>query len=156
MTSVSSGSRLVSIALLCAVATCGCGGGPAAAPTASSTALSAKEGGPIAGLRACQPPPTSATDARVAGMVLPPGAVVTKVERGSRLVTVHGYIPVTPVRIRQYYRSRTDLKIFDLEDEVTEAEAFVSNGTHRTYLKARAVCAEGSSLMALVAPEVKK
>lgn len=88
--------------------------------------------------------------------MLPPGSVVTEVSRGDRLVTVKGYVALTPVRVRQYYQSQTQLEFFEIEDEVAEAEAFFANATHRNYVKVTATCAEGSRITAVVAPEVKK
>lgn len=40
-----------------------------------------------------------------------------------------------------------------IEDEVHESEVLVANGTHRTYVKANAVCQTGSNLTATVGRE---
>ena len=116
-------------------------------------ALSAEDGGPINGLPACQPPPNAADEEPVAGVPLPEDAVITAVERGDPLTTLHGYIPQTPVQVRQFLESRS-LRVLNIEDEITESEALVSNGRQRVYIKARAVCDLGSELLVVVAPEV--
>ncbi len=137
--------RLASaIGVLLSAATAGCSG---------ADAVPADEGGPLTALPACEAPPSPEVSEAVPGIELPDGAVVQSVERGDPLVTVQGYVPTTPVEVRRYYQ-QTDLEILLIEDEILEAEALVSNGTHRTYVKARAVCAEGSSLLAVVAPEL--
>jgi hypothetical protein len=152
--------RLLLSLLICLATGTACRGSPAppaeASPLATPSVVAPKEGGPLSALDACKPAPSPAADSRVDGLLLPPGAVVTKVERGPRTVTVYGYVQTTPVRIRQYYQQRTDLTVFEIEDEIFEAEAFFATSTHRNYVKARSVCTEGSSLVAVVAPEVKK
>lgn len=124
--------------------------GPAAG--ADNTA-SAEDGGPITGLPPCEPPPDPADEEPVAGVPQPAGAVITAVERGDPLTTVHGYVGQTPVQVRRFLESR-GLRVLNIEDEVTESEALVSNGRQRVYVKASAVCDLGSDLLFVVAPEV--
>lgn len=68
------------------------------------------------------------------------------------LIEVHGYIATTPIRVRQFYEREPDLTILDLEDEIVEAEVLVERGAHRTYMKANAVCSDGSTILAMVGP----
>jgi hypothetical protein len=58
--------------------------------------------GPLIAFPPCSEPRTAALDAEVQGLDLPEGAVVTGVERADPLVTVTGYVGLTPVRIRKY------------------------------------------------------
>ncbi len=109
-------------------------------------------GGPLAALDACPPRPTPLPGADIAGADLPPGTIVSAVARGRPLTRITGYVPATPVRVREYYQA-SGLRLLQLEDEIFEAEAFVSNGRTRTYVKVRAVCDRGSSVIAFVAPE---
>jgi len=112
----------------------------------------AAEGGRISSLPACdqEQPPT--IDEQVDGLDLPEGALVQTVERGEPLVTVTGFIPQTPVQVRQYYGAAQDLEILTLEDEIYEAEVLFSLDGRRTYLRALAACDQGSNLLAVVAP----
>jgi hypothetical protein len=151
----------VPVALLAVVslagALAGCGGaapppaGPA--PSAGATVLPAKAGGPLTRLPACRSTPP-AVGGRVPGLVLPDRAVVTKVTPSRQFVTVTGYAPVPPVVVRQFYQRRAGWQLYMIEDEITEAEVLLGTATHRSYVKARAVCATGSTLLAVVAPEV--
>ncbi|MBA2529579.1 MAG: hypothetical protein H0V19_06385 [Euzebyales bacterium] len=127
---------------------------PATATATAAQTEPAEDGGPLFGLPPCQDPPAAAADAGVEGLDLPEGAIVTNVVRGDPLVTVTGYIPQTPVRVRQFYQRRDDLDILEIEDEIFEAETLFGNGTHRNYVKAQAVCRQGSNFLAVVAPEV--
>jgi len=112
--------------------------GGTSAPASAAAAESQEDGGPLLGLPPCQAPPEAMAD----------------VQPGDPLVTVTGYIATTPVRVRQYYQGRDDLEIMEIEDEIFEAEALFDNGTHRNYIKAQAVCREGTRLLGVVAPDV--
>ncbi len=109
---------------------------------------------PLTALPACEAPPAAAADGEVAGLVLPEGGIVTGVEPGTPLTSVTAYVGATPIALRQQLEARGDLEMLISEDEVYEAELLVSDGSYRTYLKATAVCAEGSTLLAVVAPEL--
>ncbi len=130
--------------------------GGTSAPASAAATESQEDGGPLLGLPPCQAPPEAMADVDVdvEGLDWPDGAIVTNVQPGDPLVTVTGYIATTPVRVRQYYQGRDDLEIMEIEDEIFEAEALFDNGTHRNYIKAQAVCREGTRLLGVVAPDV--
>lgn len=139
-----------------------CSGGdeqPAPPATAASTApadspaVPQEEGGPLSGLPPCSAPPAAAASAdEVDGLLLPAGSVVTSVTENGPLVTVQGYVQQTPITIRRFYQERPGLELYEIEDEVFEAETLYGSGDFRTYLKASASCAEGSTLLAVVGP----
>lgn len=109
--------------------------------------------GPLAGFPTCEPAPSPAR-ADVKGLTLPDEAVVTSVRRrGLRLRNVAAYIELTPIEFRQFYERQKRLEFFLIEDEVVEAEIFFSDGRHRNFVKARAICERGSKILAIVAPE---
>jgi hypothetical protein len=109
--------------------------------------------GPLTALSDCGPLPTPA-DAEVPdGAQLPDGAVLTSAIPQGPLVNVTAEVRATPVSIRLAYEARDDLELIIVEDEVFESELLVSDGVHRTYIKASAVCATGSTLLAIVSPE---
>lgn len=137
--------------LLVALLLAGCGAQDGLAPLDPS--LPADEGGLITGLPACPSPPPAAEEQAVAGVLLPDGAYVTAVEPGEPLTTVRGYAGLTPVEVRRFLQT-SGLRVLNIEDEVTESEALVTNGRQRTYWKAQAVCDRGSQLLLVVAPEV--
>lgn len=110
--------------------------------------------GPLLALAPCSTPPP-AIDEQVEGIVLPEQARIGEVTEQGPLTQVTGYIPKTPPQVRMEFEQRDDLEVFTLEDEIFEAEALVSNGTHRTYLKVQAICQEGSQFVAVVAAEVE-
>jgi len=87
---------------------------------------------------------------------LPAEAVVQEVTEPPPLTTVTGYSPRTPVQIRRDSAERDVLEVFFIEDEIYESEAMVGNGTHRTHVKATAVCDRGSRQLMVVAPEPER
>ena len=150
------------LALVAAVACCtmvGCGGGeattapgPATGGTGTGAAQPAKDGGPLTDLPECEAPPEGAADDDVAGLVLPDGAVVTEVEDLGELVSVRAYVEQTPIQVRQFYADEPGLQLFEIEDEVYEAEVLFGGGEHRSYVKAQAQCQQGSLLTVYVGP----
>ena len=88
------------------------------------------------------------------GTILPRSAVATRMRERGPTVRVTGYVPMRPIELRMYYESRQDLEILTIEDEIIEAEALLSDGAFRTFIKAQAVCDEGSTFLAVVAPEL--
>lgn len=114
-------------------------------PTATSEQLMA--------LPDCPPPPPAA-DQQVKGLTVPDGTVVTKVEQQDPLTNVSAYTPMTPAQFERTYLEMAGVTVLINENEIYEAELLISNGTHRTFFKATATCRQGSSLLAVVAPEV--
>ena len=117
----------------------------AAVPTAGGSELTA--------LADCPSPPPASVDT-VEGMTAPPGTVVTKVVQQDPLTNVNGYVPMTPAQFEASFRTLEEVTILLSENEVYEAELLITNGTHRTFFKATATCRRGSTLLAVVAPEV--
>lgn len=132
--------------LLVCVACLGCSQPPV-------SPLDADPDAPLGALPACQQAPSD-SGREVQGIELPQGAIIDEVTVEAPLTTVRGYAPRTPVQIRRDFAERDDLEVFFIEDEVYESEAMVGNGTHRTYVKATAVCDRGSRLLMVVAPEL--
>lgn len=108
--------------------------------------------GPLEALSDCEGLPAAGGEAPQ-GLLLPDGAVIQKVTPQGPLVNVTAYVPMTPVQFEQTYRD-LGVEILITENEIYEAELLVSDGTHRNFLKAAALCKEGSSVLAVVAPEV--
>lgn len=111
---------------------------------------------PLAGIGSCTATPDPATDAELpAGLVVPDDAIVTSVEPADPITNVQGYIPWTPVQYRVWLQFvAPDVEVLQIEDEIREAEALVTDGSHRMFVKAQAVCETGSVFVAVVAPEV--
>ncbi len=151
-----------SVVLVAMVAGCGGGGGrggsgeTAAVPAVTSTQPPAK-GGPLTDLPECSAPPEAAEDAVVedaAGdLVLPEDTVVTGVEDLGELVSVRGYVALTPIQVRKSYAAAPGLELYALEDEVYEAEVLYGAGDSRVFVKAQAQCQVGSLLSVFVGPE---
>jgi hypothetical protein len=79
--------------------------------------------------------------------------IITETSQATdQLVQVRGYIATTPIRVRQFYENEPNLTIFQIEDEIFESEVLVERGAHRTYMKANAICSEGSTIFAMVGP----
>lgn len=123
--------------------------GPVAAPTAVIAAAEA-----FAALPPCQALP-EAVDETAADIALLPEAVVTAVDKLGPLVSVRGFIGMTPVAVHEAYDSRDDdaLEVIISENEVFEVEILAARGDHRTFLRGRAVCSEGTEFQAVVVSE---
>lgn len=113
--------------------------------------------GPIAsaapvGLPPCASPPAAVAHEPVEGLTLPDSAVVSDVEAAGPITQARGYLPLTPVEVRQYYAG-AGLTILLIEDEVYEAEILLADGPNRLFVKAQAVCDRGSQFVAVVGPQ---
>lgn len=87
------------------------------------------------------------------GLVLPPGVIITSTgPLTADLAEARGFIAATPIEVRQFYEREPSLTIFEIEDEIFEAEVLVEQGAFRTYMKASAACSDGSTIYAVVGP----
>lgn len=111
---------------------------------------------PLTALGPCTSPPPAAADVgTVPGLYLPDGAVVTAASDTGPLTNVSGYVALTPIQLRVYYLELDllDVEVLQTEDEIRESETLLSDGEHRTYVKAQAACAQGSAFVAIVTAE---
>ena len=109
----------------------------------------------LAALPACDDPPAAAAAAaEVPGLVLPEHAIVTDIASQGPLTQVSGYVAMTPLEVRAWYEDDPGegVRLLSVEDEVFEAELLLSDQDRRMYLRALALCADGSGLEATVAP----
>jgi hypothetical protein len=134
---------LVAVAAAWAGGLAACGGPPA------QDALT----GPLTAFPSCQGQPTVPAAEPVAGMATPRGIVLLQSSAQGPVRNAVGYVERTPVQIRIEYERRDDLELLHSEDEVFESELLVSDGTHRTFVRATAICDRGSNVLMVVAPE---
>ncbi len=128
--------------------------GPEGAGTALTTAdMDPALLQPLTELGPCAAAPQPAPQEDVVGLVLPDGAVITVITRTDPVVTVQGWVPLTPIQLRVDYAERDGITFIQAEDEVWEAEVLVSTGDRRLFIKAQALCADASQFVAVVAPE---
>lgn len=109
--------------------------------------------GMLANLPSCDRVPLDAdaeVDAEVPGLVLPDGARVTSVVPQGALTTVEATVRMTPLDVRAHYEGRDDVDLLRAEDEVFEAEVLLRAQGRRMYLRAAALCADGTNLTAVV------
>lgn len=118
---------------------------PAATPSAGATF--------DLGLPPCGKPPSEDPTPPPAGAVLPPTARLTAVRAQQPLTQLNGYVEMTPLQVREWIETQPHLEVVVSEDEGYESELLVTDGTNRTFVKARAVCADGSLLAEVIAPE---
>lgn len=109
---------------------------------------------PLVGYPPCDGLAPDRVEPRPEGAILPRSARVTRVRERGPTLRVGGYVPLRPVALRMHYESRANLEVLQIEDEIIEAEALLTDGEFRTYIKATAVCDSGSSFSAIVAPEL--
>ncbi len=156
------GRLLAAAAVVLLGLTGGCGGDAATSedsagdPSSASTPTSTKppaEGGPLTDLPECTEPPPAVDDEVDVELVLPEGTLLTAVEDLGELVSVRGYVALTPIQVRQFYATAPGLRLYALEDEVYEAEVLYGADEHRVFVKAQAQCRQGSVLSVFVGPE---
>jgi hypothetical protein len=92
-------------------------------------------------------------DADITGLVLPDGARVTATVAQGALTTVEATVRLTPLDVKAHYQSRTDVEVLSAEDEVFESEVLLRSQQRRMYLRATALCANGTALTAVVGPD---
>jgi hypothetical protein len=147
-------SRVVAVVgLAVALTACATPSDPAAQPSASADSVAAASDNVLGGLPECTTPATG-SDETVAGLTVPDEFVVLKVEKQKPLTNITGFVPLTPAAFERSFATMKDITILLTENEVFEAELLVTNGSHRTFLKATATCSTGSTVLAVVAPEV--
>ncbi len=110
--------------------------------------------GPLPMLGPCQPVTDPALGVDVPGLVLPEGAFLLEVTEQDPLVNVRGYVPLTPILFQLTYRERPELEMISVENEIQESETLYSDGQHRVFMKAAAVCELGSVFIASIATDV--
>lgn len=126
----------------------GCSGSPS--PSGGQPGINPGAADPYARLPACRTPEGSGRS--TVETVLPPGAVVTSSQSEGPVTTVTGFVAMTPVQVRAFYeRDQTRLTVRQAEDEIYEAEVFGAVGQLRQFIKATAICRDGSQLMAVAA-----
>ena len=137
--------------LVVVAAACGAGAEPAATPTPAAPDPFLTEA--FNALPDCGPAPAAAASSDVPGLHLPDEAVVTQVRDNGPLTQVTGYVALTPIEVRVHYEERDDLQLIQVEDEGYESEILVSDGEHRLFVKAQALCSKGSNFAGVIAPE---
>ncbi|MBE1491780.1 hypothetical protein [Plantactinospora soyae] len=129
----------------------GCGGGGGDTQAAPDRAQ-----GMLANLPSCDRVPLdegAEVAADVPGLVLPDGARVTSTVAQGALTTVEATIRLTPLDVRAHYEGRTDVELLSVEDEIFESEILLRAQERRMYLRATALCADGTALTAVVGPD---
>lgn len=104
------------------------------------------------GLPPCGKPPSPAPEMPPPGAVIPPKTRLTAVRDQPPLAQLNGYVESTPVQVREWVQAQDDLTVLQAEDEGFESELLVTRGEYTTFIKAQAVCAEGSLLAEVIAP----
>ncbi|MGC5028458.1 hypothetical protein [Micromonospora sp. DT229] len=92
-------------------------------------------------------------EAEVPGLALPEGSRVTAVVQQGVLTTVEATLRMSPLDVRAHYEQRTDIDVLRVEDEIFETEVLARTQARRMYLRASALCADGSSLTVVVGPD---
>jgi hypothetical protein len=139
--------RLVFLVLaVLAAGACAEGGAPAAQQTPDLA-------GPLQALPPCEAPPEG-IDEVVKGLIAPEGIIVTDVRVQKPLTNVSAYIEQTPIQFEAMYTKMEDITILSSENEIFEAEMLISDGKYRNFLKAAAMCDQGSQLLIVIAPEI--
>lgn len=107
----------------------------------------------LARLPACNPPPLPSEHEPVDGLLLPEDAAVTRVVAADPATNVFAYVAMTPPQVVASYQDRAGVEVLFGENETTDAEVLITTGDHRLFVKAVAVCDDGSRLAIVVASE---
>lgn len=152
-------THLVVCAAAAALAGCATAPPPAAAPTAApaptatATDIDPALLQPLTGLGPCTAEPNVLDEEPAEGILLPDEAVLTSQTVDGPLITIKGYIPMTPVQIRVFYQRQETYEVLQIEDEIRESEVLLADGNNRLFVKAQAICELGSVVLAVLAPE---
>lgn len=141
--------RTLAVAVTVPLLLTACGGTDAPQPAGRGPGM-------LANLPSCDRVPLDAdaeVDADVTGLLLPDGARVTSVVPQGALTTVEAVVRMTPLDVRAHYERRDDVDLLRVEDEIFEAEVLMRAQQRRTYLRATALCADGTTLTAVVGPD---
>ena len=146
-------ARGVTCLFVAVAALVGCSGG--AAPPREPGVIAPELLQPLTGLGPCSTPEATSVPqaADVAGLLLPDGAIAASVLVQEPLTNVQGYMTLTPIQVRAFYLDHDAVEVIVSEDEVWESETLVSDGEHRLFVKAQAVCEQGSLFVAVVGTE---
>jgi hypothetical protein len=139
----------VLVLALAVLAVAGCGGPDSSGSGDRGQAL-------LSNLPSCDRVPLgerARVTADVTGLVLPDGATVTSVVEQGSLTTVEATVRMTPLDVRAHYQNEPAVDVLRAEDEVFESELLVRAEERRMYLRATALCADGTALTAVVGPD---
>ena len=156
--------RTVATALAVALLAVGCGDAappvddPAVGQVEIATEVDEALLAPLEAFGPCpEPPQATAEVADVPGLRLPEGARVTAASTDGPLSTVEGWIPLTPIGVRADFVTSDDFdveySVLNVEDEVFESETLLTDGDHRLFIKAQAICRTESIFVAQIIPE---
>lgn len=106
-----------------------------------------------ADLPACGQPPSPHPEPPPAGAVIPPGTRITAIRNEDAVVQLNGYVTATPEQVRTWIESQPDLEITASDTSPNEIQLLVTDGTWRTFVRARGVCTDASLLAEVIAPQ---
>jgi hypothetical protein len=138
-----------SVLAVAVVAVVGCGGPDDSSAADRGQAL-------LSNLPSCDRVPLgdgAGVTADVTGLVLPDGATVTSVVEQGGLTTVEATVRMTPLDVRAHFQNDAAVDVLRAEDEIFESEVLVRTEGQRMYLRATALCADGTALTAVVGPD---
>lgn len=109
--------------------------------------------GALTDLPPCDGPPPASGDAPPEGLFLPRGTVVTAVQEIDPVVSVEGWVPMTPSQVRRAFENASGYEVLNREDESYDAEVLVSDGTDRSFVEVLAVCDNASRFLVVTSAE---
>lgn len=125
---------------------CACTGPGPAAPGTSPTAVAVE-------LPACGKPPSPDPEPPPAGAVIPPGTRITATRNEQSVVQLNAYVTSSPRQVLGWIESQPELEITASHVTANEVELLVTDGTWRTFVRARGVCTDASLLAEVIAPQ---
>ena len=102
----------------------------------------------------CEEPRAGRQADNVEGLLLPGSTTVYTVRRRGPITTVEGFVPLNPVQVREFYERAPGIQIIVSEDELVESELLFATGKLRNFVKTRASCREGSTIITVIAKQV--
>ena len=104
-------------------------------------------------LPACGKPPSPDPDPPPAGAVIPPGTRVTATRNETSIVQLNAYVTSSPDEVRTWIEAQPDLEVTAVTRRPNEVQLLVTDGTWRTFVRARGVCTDASLLAEVIAPQ---
>lgn len=133
------------VAAFCAAALMGCGADEPVGATAGDGGAS------DISLPACGKPPSEDPTPPPAGALTPPGSRLTAVRHSGEVTQLNGYVESDPTAVREWIETQPDLDVVATSQTPQVTELLVTDGTWRTFISVRAVCADGSLFAQVIA-----
>ena len=106
----------------------------------------------MSALPECGKPPSPDPNPAPAGAFMPGSGRVTAVRETDGVVQLNGYVEMTPAELRLWIERRPGVSVGGVAADAGVVELLVTDKRWRTFVRAKAVCADASVVAQVIAP----